>query len=141
MVTKFFIPGPPFGKARPRRGKYSTYDPSCNKEYEAKVKAAYLEARGMVDPSNTPIILMVKAFYPIPETAKRKRKPDKIIEGDICMMKPDVDNILKSVMDGLNNVAYFDDRQVYDVRCTRTYSDNPGIEVTLITVGGNDDVL
>ena len=141
MVIKFSLSGPLFGKARPRKGKYSIYDPSSNADYEARVKEAYLQARGINDPFTGPIILMVYAYYPIPKSAKRKRMPDKITSGEACLMKPDVDNILKSVMDGLNKVAYIDDSQVYDVRCIRRYSDEPGISVTLISEGGSSNVL
>lgn len=139
MTIKFFIPGPLFGKARPRKGKFGVYDPASNREYESKVKAAYLEARGILDPTDEPVMLIVEAYYPIPKTAKRKRMPDKIQPGDICMGKPDCDNILKSIMDGLNKVAYKDDAQVYDVHCTRRYADEPGVKVTIITVGGENN--
>ena len=139
MVIKFEIPGPLFGKARPRKGKFSLYDPASNQEYEAKVREAYLQARGICDPTRSPVILQIEAYYPIPKSARRKRLEDKIKPGDIYIGKPDVDNIQKSVMDGLNNVAYVDDAQVFDARCIRRYADEPGVKVTLITLGGTEN--
>ena len=129
------IPGPPFGKARPRKGKYGVYNPSSNAEYEGKVKAAYLEARGMHDPTDGPVSLYVHAYFAIPKSAIRKRMEDKIKEGEIYLGKPDADNIAKSVMDGLNGVAYIDDSQVYFLCCERNYSKNPRVEVFIWTKG------
>lgn len=40
--------------------------------------------------------------------------------------KPDIDNILKIVLDGLNGVAYADDKQVIEVRCRKFYSVSSG---------------
>ena len=36
------------------------------------------------------------------------------MQGAPCTKKPDADNVLKIVMDGLNGVAYEDDKQVVD---------------------------
>lgn len=129
------IPGPPFGKARPRKGKFGVYNPSSNAEYEAKVKAAYLESRGMQDATDGPVRLCIQAYFAIPKTALRKRMEDKIKEGEIYLGKPDADNIAKSVMDGLNGVAYIDDSQVYSLCCERYYSKEPRVEVLLWTKG------
>lgn len=37
-----------------------------------------------------------------------------------------IDNILKIVLDGLNGVAYADDKQVIEVRCRKFYSVSSG---------------
>lgn len=137
MRISFTIPGPPFGKARPRKGKYGVYNPTSNAEYEAKVKAAYLEARGIQDPTDVPVRLYIRAYFAIPKSALRKRMDDKIKEGEEYVGKPDADNVAKSVMDGLNGVAYIDDSQVYSLCCERKYSKEPRVEVFLWTKGEN----
>ena len=47
--------------------------------------------------------------------------------------KPDIDNILKVVLDGLNGIAYEDDKQVTIVQCKKSYMkpgfDNAGLYV------------
>lgn len=134
-MISFVVPGPPYGKARPRHGKYGMYDPASNAEYESAVKAAYLEARGMYDPTTEPIRILVLSYHAIPKSALRKRTEDKIKEGEIFTGKPDADNILKSVMDGLNKTAYIDDSQVWSACCERCYSKNPRVEVFIISKG------
>ena len=39
---------------------------------------------------------------------------------------PDIDNVLKAVMDALNGVAYEDDKQVVEVICRKWYSQSTG---------------
>ena len=48
--------------------------------------------------------------------------------------KPDVDNILKIVMDGLNGIAYPDDKQITDAHVKKRYSSEPRVEVVLMEV-------
>lgn len=36
--------------------------------------------------------------------------------------KPDIDNVLKAVMDALNGAAYVDDKQVVSVTCRKYYA-------------------
>ena len=121
MYCQFEVAGEPRGKARPRAGRFSVYDPPQNREWEKMIRDAYLEARGMIDPTDEPVWIVVKAIFPIPQWAKRKKLPDKIQLGDVYIGKPDCDNILKSVLDALNKVAYKDDKQVYYASCERTY--------------------
>ena len=46
------------------------------------------------------------------------------------MTTPDVDNILKIVLDGLNGVAYADDSQVVEAACRKHYDgEKEGLEV------------
>ncbi|CZR99694.1 Endodeoxyribonuclease RusA [Clostridioides difficile] len=45
--------------------------------------------------------------------------------------KPDLDNIIKSVADSLNGIAYKDDSQIVEVVSKKYYSDKPRVEVIL----------
>ena len=133
MYCQFTVEGEPRGKARPRSGRYSVYDPPQNREWEKKIRDAYLEARGMADPTDEPVWVVVKAIFSIPQWAKRKKLPDKIQLGDVYQGKPDCDNIVKSVLDALNKVAYIDDKQVYYESCERMYGAQPKLCVTIGT--------
>ena len=57
-----------------------------------------------------PLALIIDVYQSLPESKARKvREP--------FTLKPDIDNIIKAVMDGLNGTAYHDDKQIVLVIC------------------------
>ena len=55
----------------------------------------------------------------------------KFLNGDWATKKPDSDNIIKIILDGLNKVAYYDDSQVCKVNFEKKYADIPRVEVKI----------
>ena len=109
MRINFTIPGKPQGKGRPRvdtrTGK--VYTPKKTSDYEARVRILYqIAAKGYVFPSGVPICIQIMAYYPM----AKKMKADRA--GHYSLVKPDIDNVSKIVLDGLNGVAYHDDNQI-----------------------------
>ena len=47
------------------------------------------------------------------------------------LKKVDCDNLVKVVLDSLNEIAYHDDVQVVDCQVRKFYSDNPRVVVTI----------
>ncbi len=45
--------------------------------------------------------------------------------------KPDIDNVVKAVLDALNGVAYRDDTQVIELHVRKSYSEKPRVEVCI----------
>lgn len=95
------------GKARPRfyRGHVTT--PRATKAAERLVANAYRLAGGTKAPADVGIVIVIDVYRP-PMTKWRKRDGD----GHLDLQKPDVDNVAKLVLDGLNGIAYEDDSQV-----------------------------
>lgn len=120
------IPGKPVGKARPkfrRAGfKVITYTPPATKKYEKEVARIYKQSAGVLY-TEIPLRVRILAKFPIPESWSKKNK-EKALKGEIKPnKKPDLDNIAKIILDGLNGVAYTDDKQVTSLeieKCTRT---------------------
>lgn len=52
-------------------------------------------------------------------------------EEEIGTGSVDLDNIIKSVADSLNGIAYKDDSQIVEVVSKKYYSDKPRVEVIL----------
>jgi len=118
------IPGKPVGKARPRFRragfKVITYTPDESKKYEKEVARIYKQSIGVL---YTDITLRVRilAKFPIPESWSKKNK-DRALKGEIKPnKKPDLDNIAKIILDGLNGVAYTDDKQVTSLEIEKVY--------------------
>lgn len=128
----FVVPGCPVGKGRPRfvRATGRTYTPEKTVRYENFVGICYMEQVGL-PPINAdfPLKLLVKVYQQIPKSASKKRR-ERMIEGFVRpTKKPDCSNILKSVEDGLNRIAYADDSQIVETQVYKYYSDAPRVEV------------
>ena len=125
---EFIVEGEPQGKARPRFSRKSgtVYTPAKTAKYEKEIRQAYIAVGGKLIPEGSYAVVTVDAYFKIPKSyTKRKRldceqninRPDK---------KPDIDNVLKVVLDALNKVAYEDDKQVIEVICRKWYSRSSG---------------
>lgn len=101
------------GQSRPRFTKSGhAFKSKQDKEYEQIIRNAYIESGGQFLGDNVPIQIHVYVFRSLPKSTPKKIKeqPDT--------NKPDIDNIIKSVLDALNGVAFADDSQVI---CVNAY--------------------
>ena len=131
---RFTVYGQPKGKGRPRfrrLGKYTmTYTPKETVDYENKVKESFLRDVGNhFNQLNGPIIADINCYCPIPKSISKKKKLE--MENSPCLVKPDLDNIEKSILDPLNKIAYGDDDQVFKIDGSKFYSSNPRVDVTI----------
>lgn len=132
--VSFTVPGKPFGKQRPRmsrRGKFvTTYTPKETVEYENLVKLSYYNSAGDTKLKGA-IKATIKGVFPIPSSASNKQR-ERMISGEVKYTKKiDCDNMAKCVLDALNNIAYDDDSQVYDLKVIKEYGEIPRVEITL----------
>lgn len=133
------IPGKPVGKARPRvttRGGYArAYTPERTREFENRIKAAYIEKYGRTKLIGPLAIDVIACFEPPVSTSKKKRR--QMLDGDIpYIKKPDLDNIVKAVLDALNGIAYDDDSYVIKVYGFKRYDEYNHTDVIITPVGG-----
>ena len=49
-------------------------------------------------------------------------------------IKPDTDNIAKSILDSLNGIAYKDDKQVVKLNVDKRYNEEPSVRVWISEV-------
>ena len=105
------------GKQRPRfDGRTGrTYTPRDTKQAEQAIAQAYYLAAWQAygaEPmarKGTPVVVRITCERHLPKTTPRR------IESAPDMGKPDLDNVVKLVLDALNGVAYDDDTQVVRV--------------------------
>lgn len=50
-------------------------------------------------------------------------------------VKPDLDKLIRAVLDGLTGVAYEDDSQVVLIKSTKTYGENQGVWIKIEQIG------
>lgn len=130
----FTVYGKPHGKGRPRHSKSgAVYTPKETKDYEAQIGWRAKKNMGATDKQLTilPISLIVD-IYVTPLTKMKKADKETALAGFILpVCTPDVDNILKSIMDGLNGIVYEDDKQVVHASVSKQYAPEPKVEVTI----------
>lgn len=135
----FLVPGDPTGKGRPKfstsRGYVHAYTPEKTQKYELSVKSSYLLAGGRK--MEGPIRISVTAYFRIPKGTSKVKRWLMVQGGLLPAKRPDADNILKVILDGLNRVAYEDDAQVTAIDIKKRYTDgSPYVRVEVTTDEG-----
>ena len=133
MIYRFEVPGLPIAKSRPRFNRKTgrTWTPPKTVNYESLVSLAYKEVYPDVIPAGEPIRLTVIAYFPPPKTTSKKRLALMLANLIHHTKRPDVDNVLKAVQDGLNKVAFMDDSQIWSLCAEKRYSEYPRVEVVI----------
>lgn len=136
-MISFVVAGKPQGKERPRfdSRRKITYTPEKTKSYEALVRTSYQVQCRFDPPLYGAVKASIIAYYPIPKSATKAER-EKMLAGAIKpTVKPDMDNIIKAILDALNGYAYKDDAAVVEVEAEKRYSDKPRVAV-ILTDGG-----
>lgn len=125
----FEVAGNPFAKQRARTLRTGrSYTPKETVMYENLVKTSFVSKYPDHIPTDKPCALCVLAVYPIPKSWSKKDKI-KASEGILAPTKHDVDNVLKIISDGLNGVAWSDDKQVFAAYVKKKYGERPCVTV------------
>lgn len=122
LYVKDTLPHP---KQRPRFDKNTgkVYNPVSNIEAEKRILDAFRTTYPKHIPWENCKIIMTVHFY-FNENSKHN-------SGEYHTNRPDIDNLIKTVMDALNGVAYKDDGLICNITATKHYSDEQGIIVIL----------
>lgn len=123
MRVAFTIPGKPFAKQRPRatvRGGHArVFTPKETVSFERQV--GQIAAQHFPRPLEGPVRLVVTAVFEVPASWSKKRRAEAM--GAHHTQRPDLDNCLKALKDGLNRIAWSDDAQVAEVSCRKLWGD------------------
>lgn len=132
MTVKLLIPGPPKPKERARAGAYGFYTPEATSAAEDAV--AWETKQVFRKPLTDAISVDLRFYLPIPhQIDKRRLKKDerqRLIDQPHCGT-PDLDNLVKLVLDGMNGIAWADDKQVYELTAVARYGLDPRTVVTV----------
>lgn len=126
-MVKLNIPGTPQGKARPRFSRTGhAYTPDETRRYEARVAVLGKYAMCNRDIMRRAVKISILAAFPVPASYSQKRRAACLQGCERPAKKPDMDNIIKIICDGLNGIAWKDDAQVVEALLPkRTQSSHP----------------
>lgn len=147
MRVNFTIEGPPVGKARPRVTRTVTYTPAKTARYEDLVRYTAINSfKGMFD-KNEPVDVKIMAYFEVPKSYSKKRKALCLTNKELPIKKPDIDNVSKIIMDGMNpkmrrnkqlhkmvevmRGVYHDDKQVTTLLVKKRYAERARVDVRI----------
>lgn len=140
---QFSVPGKVEGKGRPRFDPRTghAYTPEKTRQYEEHVRNCALEAlikwerdNGAVWPKHWNIELDLVAWIKVPASWPKAKKALVLSgeEPEPAAVKPDIDNIAKALMDGMQGVLYDDDKQVCEKDTHKWWGEEGSAQVTVI---------
>jgi Holliday junction resolvase RusA-like endonuclease len=140
MSVIISIPGVPVAKARARfarAGRFTrTYDPQQQTTDWARLSDGFAKAKdelgGYID---GPVAIDAVFVFPIPGSWSRKKKAAAeagLMPHDI---RPDIDNLLKTVMDLGNVYLWRDDKIVARVTARKVYGTDPKTSLLISRLG------
>jgi Holliday junction resolvase RusA-like endonuclease len=147
MQIVFTVPGEPVAKGRAksssRIGKDGAgqqrvftrhYTPEKTERYENLVRLAAQHAMAGAALIEGPVQLTVAIYLPIPQSWSKK-KQEKARTGLVgATKKPDADNVLKALKDGMNGVVYVDDARITDIILQKRYATAPRVDVIVCSL-------
>ena len=124
MIYEFEVPGKVIGKGRPRLNSYTgvVYTPTKTKDYESLVEQYFLLKYPRFKTLEGRIRVSIVAYFSIPKATK-KSDINEMLDNNISpTKKPDIDNIVKVVLDSMNKFAFKDDNQITKIEVEKKYA-------------------
>ena len=124
MIYEFEVPGEIVGKGRPRLNTYTNqiYTPLKTKDYETLVKQYFRLKYPRYETLENRIHVKIISYFKILKSTN-KHNAEEMLNGNLSpTKKPDIDNIIKVILDALNKMAFKDDNQITKIEVEKVYS-------------------
>ena len=128
MKVKFIIDTKPVPKARPRLGRGGrVFTPQTTLAFENTCALSYGNRHNF---GKDPISIKITFNFEVPKSYTKKKQQDAL-NGILRPSRNDIDNLIKSVFDGLNGIAWEDDRYIAKLQAEKRYNTKDFIEVEI----------
>lgn len=112
------IPGKPFAKQRTRATRQGrVYTPAETVSFERKV--GIITGTVIKTPFTGPVKVTIRATFKPPESWSKKKVTATTHRPHA--QRPDLDNVEKAILDGMNRIAFVDDCQVWSVEKSKVW--------------------
>ncbi|SOZ99475.1 Holliday junction resolvase [Cupriavidus taiwanensis] len=149
MRVTLTIPGVPVPKGRPRFRNRRTksgaefvqaYSPEKTRSYDAVVRTLAEQAMAGRPPLTGALQVNFVAFLPVPRSWPQKRSRSALEGRVLPTYRPDLDNMIKNVLDGSNGILFADDSLITDMVVSKRYSDRPRAVLEVIELDPESEV-
>lgn len=125
MIYEFEVPSKIIGKGRPRLNSYTghVYTPTRTKDYECLVEQYFLLKYPKYKTLEGRTKVSITAYFEVPKSASKIAKEQMLGNTISPTKKPDIDNIVKIVLDSMNKFAFKDDTQITKIEVEKLYGD------------------
>lgn len=133
MKYEFEVPGTIKGKGRPRVNSYTgmIYTPTTTKDYESLIEQYFILKYPKFKTLEGRLAVNIIATFNIPKSTKKADK-EKMAENEISpIKKPDIDNIVKIILDAMNKFAFKDDTQITKLNVEKLYGEEEKIQIEI----------
>lgn len=139
-MIRFTVPGEPVGKGRPRVGKIAgharLFTPTKTVNYEGLIAHEAQQAMAGRPPMLEACAVELAINVTVPASWSKKKRAAALAGLIRPTKKPDADNIVKAVFDGMNGVVWRDDVQAVDLTLGKRYAETPCVAVMVWEIGG-----
>ena len=129
----FTVYGHPVAKGRPRfstRGKFPVaYTPEKTKTYENEVGMMAKAAMGASEVLEGALEACIYVTFPVPTSYSKKRTEACLSNFEKHTKRPDLDNVIKSVIDGMDKIVFDNDSQITSIYATKVYGTVAKVEI------------
>ncbi|UVE47592.1 RusA family crossover junction endodeoxyribonuclease [Pseudomonas chlororaphis] len=142
----FLVPGEAVGKGRPRvrmlpakAGKKPVpmlYTPPETKNYEEVIAVQARASMLNREPIQGPVLVELKILVSVAASWSKKKTAAALAGQVMPTKKPDADNVLKAICDGINGIVFKDDVQVVNVSMSKRFAETPGVYVRVVPLLG-----
>jgi Holliday junction resolvase RusA-like endonuclease len=134
--VSFVVPGEAIGKGRPRvstiGGHARMFTPEKTANYETLIALSAQQVMAGRDLIAGPVLIELKITVAV-AASWSKKKTAKALAGTVMpTKKPDADNVLKAICDGINGIVFKDDVQVVNVSMSKRFGAIPGVQVRVV---------
>ncbi|QXG42237.1 RusA family crossover junction endodeoxyribonuclease [Pseudomonas viridiflava] len=132
----FLVPGEPIGKGRPRigtiAGRARMFTPEKTANYESLIAIAAHHVMADRELLSGPVLMELRIMVPVAASWSKKKTAQALAGEVMPTKKPDADNVLKAICDGINGIVFKDDVQVVNVSLSKRFSATPGVHVRVV---------
>ena len=86
-------------------------------------------AMGASEPLEGALEAFIYVTFPVPASYSKKRTEACLSGQEKHTKKPDLDNVVKAVLDGMSDIVFLSDSQITSIHATKVYGEVAKVEV------------